>query len=87
LCDWNLPDQWDNVSATFEKMVLLEVHDTVDITDFSRLSDTYRCGKEKRKQEWAEIESDFVSTGPRPEKVEPSAVSDVKAATHSAYPE
>jgi hypothetical protein len=68
-------------------MALLEVHDTVDITDFSQVTRLNRVLKEERKQEWAEMKSDFVSAGPRPEKAEPSALSDVKAATHSAYPE
>jgi hypothetical protein len=49
-------------------MALLELHDTVDMTDFSRLTGVYHLGKEKRKEEWTEIESVFVSAGPRPEK-------------------
>jgi hypothetical protein len=49
-------------------MALLEVHDTVDITDFSQVTWLGRVMKENRKQEWAEIEFDFVSAGPRPEK-------------------
>jgi hypothetical protein len=61
-------------------MALLEVHDTVDITDFSRLTDEYRSGKEKRKQAWAEIESCFVSAGPRPEKEAPAVPSDAQVA-------
>jgi hypothetical protein len=72
--------------GAFGLMALLEVHDTVDITDFSQVTRLNRVLKEERKQEWAEMKSDFVSAGPRPEKAEPSALSDVKAATHSAYP-
>jgi hypothetical protein len=68
-------------------MALLEVHDTVGIIDFSQVTRLNRVLKEERKQEWAEMKSDFVPAGPRPEKAEPSALSDVKAATHSAYPE
>lgn len=64
-------------------MALLEVHDTIDITDFSRLTRGYRLEKEERKQEWANVEADFVSAGPRPEK----EGSGVKVASHSAAPE
>lgn len=66
--------------GTFQKMALLEVHDTVDMRDFSRLADAYRSGKEKHKQEWTEIESDFVSVGTRPEKEGPTVPSDIQVA-------
>jgi hypothetical protein len=71
--------------STFEKIPLLEAHDNVDITDFSQLTSVYRLRKEESKQAWAEIESDFVSAGPKPEK-EGLAVG-VKVAAQSAYPE
>ena len=45
-------------------MALLEVHDTVDMADFSELTSAYRSRKEKDKQEWAELESHFVNLHP-----------------------
>jgi hypothetical protein len=80
LCDWSWPTPRDKVEGAFEKVALLELHDTVDMTDFSRLTGVYRLGKEKRKEEWTEIESVFVSAGPRPEKEAPAVPSDAQVA-------
>jgi hypothetical protein len=71
---------------SLERMALLEVHDNVDITDFSKLTSAYRLRKEKNEQEWDGIESSFVSAGPRPVSQQPCAPSDVKLAVHSACP-
>lgn len=87
MCDWSLSDRWDQISGTFEKMALLEIHDTIDITDFSQISSVYRLKKAERKQEWAKIESDFISSGPRPEKEGLAVPSGVKVASNSADPE
>jgi hypothetical protein len=59
-------------------MALLEVHDTVDMADFSELTSAYRSRKEKDKQEWAELESHFVNLHPAPAKEGPVADSDFK---------
>lgn len=74
------PGEWYKVFGAFQLMALLEIHDTVDITDFSQLPWAYRHKKEERKQRWAEIESGFISAGPRPEKEEPAVPSDVESA-------
>jgi hypothetical protein len=66
---------------------LLEVHDVVDITDFSQVTSVCRLWKEERKQEWAKIESDFVSAGPRPEKERLAVPADVKVVNHSVCSE
>jgi len=87
ICDWSVRHKWKKVASAFDKMALLEIHDTVDITEFSQLSRVYRLEKEELKQEWAEIESDFVSAGPRPEKEGIVVSSDVKVANNSASPE
>ena len=56
-------------------MALLEVHDTVELADFSYLTFAYRSTKEQCKQEWVEIESDFVTAGPMPEREWPGVPS------------
>jgi hypothetical protein len=75
------------ISDTFEIMALLDVHDTVDIKDFSQLTCLYRFTKEIRKQEWTAVQSSYISRGSPPRKQEPCVSSDVKLAIPSAYPE
>jgi hypothetical protein len=75
------------ISDTLEIMALLDVHDTVDIKDFSQLTCLYRFTKEIRKQEWTAVQSSYISRGSPPRKQEPCVFSDVKLAIPSAYPE
>lgn len=67
-------DKQDKVLEFFNKVVLLEDYDTVDITDFQQLSKTFRSQKVIKKRNFAETQRFYRNTSPIPKKQQLAAL-------------